>query len=184
MRSRTLSAPGRGESCGPAMPSRGNHPSTGEVVIRRARLEDVGSLQRHCYHDQRVDGLRDYWAWCLDPRRSDRIVRLVAVEGGQAVGTVELTCWSGWGEVGSLIVAPAFRRRGVGRQLPAALAVWARLRGVPRLALMVGRENHAARRLYAQAGFFPLSPDQAAKEKLFPCTDAERLVYHRVLPAR
>jgi GNAT superfamily N-acetyltransferase len=184
MSSRFLSVPGRGEPGGTAVPAQAKHAGTSELVIRRARLEDVESLQRHCYPDRRVDDLRDYWAWCLDPRRSERIVRLVAVEGGQAVGTVELICWSGWGEVGSLIVAPAFRRRGVGRRLLAALTVWARLRGVPRLALMVGRENRAARRLYAQAGFITLSPGQAAKEKLFPGTDAERLVYHQVLPAR
>jgi hypothetical protein len=72
----------------------------------------------------------------------------------------------------------------VGRQLLAAVTAWARLHRVPRLALQVGRENRAAQGLYAQAGFAPLSAVQAAKEKLFPCISAERLVYHQVLSSR
>lgn len=49
----------------------------------------------------------------------------------------------------ALAVTPALRRRGAGRALVMAAAMWARSLGIPRLALAVTRGNTAARALYA-----------------------------------
>ncbi len=153
-----------------------------EVLIRVAQDQDAEALHRNCYPDQSIEQVRDYLAWCLDPRRCERVARLVAVVGGQVVGAAELTLWPGWGEVGSLVVAPPFRSRGVGRHLLAALIERARQHGVAELALRVERDNLAARNLYARAGFIPLETVPAAKKKLFLSDDGTHLVLHQVLP--
>jgi ribosomal protein S18 acetylase RimI-like enzyme len=151
------------------------------LIIRPARLADAASLQCHCYPEHSVDDLRAYLTWCLRPSRRHRLLRLVAASSEHVMGTAELTRWPGWGEVGSLVVAPAFRRRGVARRLLEALAVRARQWSLPQLALRVHRENEAAQRLYRQAGFVPLAPGLRTKPKLFPPDDTEHLVFHQVL---
>lgn len=52
-----------------------------------------------------------------------------------------------------MAVEPSQRRCGIGKQLLAAVEVWARERRLPYIGLMVTEENEAARRLYETAGF-------------------------------
>lgn len=52
----------------------------------------------------------------------------------------------------ALTVPPAMRRRGAGRAMVMAAAMWARGMGLPRLALAVTRGNAPARALYASVG--------------------------------
>lgn len=84
---------------------------------------------------------------------------VLARRGGLWVGFIHL----GWGRstgsglpvlrVQGLYVAPAHRRRGVGRALLAHAEGMARAGGACRLQLGVDRDNVAARRLYEQSGF-------------------------------
>ena len=57
------------------------------------------------------------------------------------------------GNVFSVWVAPAVRRRGAGRALLAAVEEWALARGAAGLRLLVVREQAAARALYESFGF-------------------------------
>jgi GNAT superfamily N-acetyltransferase len=57
------------------------------------------------------------------------------------------------GRVGGMWVAPAWRRRGVGRMLLRAVEDWARERGLHRLGLWAPSHSPAAIALYCQAGF-------------------------------
>jgi len=50
-------------------------------------------------------------------------------------------------------VAPAFRRRGIGRRLMEHAEAYAREKGMEFITLMVDSRNDAARNLYAQLGF-------------------------------
>jgi ribosomal-protein-alanine N-acetyltransferase len=50
-------------------------------------------------------------------------------------------------------VLPARRRRGIGRQLMAALLDWAAARGIARIHLEVAEDNDAACALYRGCGF-------------------------------
>lgn len=52
----------------------------------------------------------------------------------------------------ALAVPPAMRRRGAGRAMVMAAAMWARQTGIPRLALAVTHGNMPARALYASLG--------------------------------
>ena len=59
-------------------------------------------------------------------------------------------------EILTLGVAPAMRRRGIGRKLIDDLARRARKKGARRLVLEVATDNNAALRLYESSGFTPL----------------------------
>ena len=52
-----------------------------------------------------------------------------------------------------IAVAPAFRRRGIGRRLMEHAEAYAREKGMEFITLMVDSRNEAARNLYAQLGF-------------------------------
>lgn len=77
------------------------------------------------------------------------------VEGAEPVGMSLVRVVAGEGEVLTLGVAPAARRRGVGDALVAAAVVAATARGAASLFLEVAADNAAAQALYAKAGFVP-----------------------------
>jgi ribosomal protein S18 acetylase RimI-like enzyme len=53
-------------------------------------------------------------------------------------------------------VAPAQRRKGLGRALVAAAEDWLRLRGVPKVHLMVRETNQAVAAFYREVGYDPM----------------------------
>lgn len=78
---------------------------------------------------------------------------LVAERGTQIVGYAGLMSVGSEADVQTIAVAPAARRRGVGRLLLDALIDEARRRGCSRVTLEVAAAGEDARRLYAQRGF-------------------------------
>jgi RimJ/RimL family protein N-acetyltransferase len=78
---------------------------------------------------------------------------LVAVAGDDVVGLVHVDASShGFGELG-MLVARAWRGRGVGTALVAAAIEWARAEGLHKLSLSVFAHNAAAIALYRKSGF-------------------------------
>lgn len=124
-----------------------------DAIIRAAHLSDAEALHRHCYPDARLADLHDYLAWCLRQSQKDRIVRLVAEVGGQAVGNAQLTVWGHTGEIGSLVVAPAYRCQGLARRLLVELIAEARLRGLAVLEISVSEQQPAIQAFYQRLGF-------------------------------
>jgi ribosomal protein S18 acetylase RimI-like enzyme len=90
-----------------------------------------------------------------------RQVRIyVAVMDGAIAGTASLhlghySTWNDnwYGHIEDVVVAPEFRRRGVGLRLIRHLIAVAEEEGLARLELNTLATNHAARRLYEQLGF-------------------------------
>jgi ribosomal protein S18 acetylase RimI-like enzyme len=83
----------------------------------------------------------------------------LAIDGGEPAGIIifrfrrrmALSTYEGW--VSDLYVREAFRRRGIGRALVAAVIAEWRLRGGHRLVLETAHTNLAARALYESVGF-------------------------------
>jgi GNAT superfamily N-acetyltransferase len=109
-----------------------------------------------------------YRWWLGKERRSRRAVVLAAVTRaaggretvvGYAYGRLEPRDWTSLREacgVGvDLMVAPAWRRHGLGTRLVEALAAALAARGAPRLVLQVASQNPEAARAFATMGFRP-----------------------------
>lgn len=123
------------------------------MIVRRAQIEDAETLHRHCYPEASPDDVRDYLAWCLRPARQGRIVRLVVEVDGQAVGNAQLTVWGQQGEIGSLVIAEAYRRQGLARRLLIELIHEAKQRGLVALEIEVSESHQAILAFYERLGF-------------------------------
>lgn len=124
-----------------------------EGIIRPARMDDAEALHRHCYPDNDLEDVCDYLAWCLRRAQKGRVVRLVAEVDGQAVGNAQLTVWGQEGELGSLVVAREYQRRGLARQLLTDLIVEAKQRGLAALEISVCGGQPAILAFYQSLGF-------------------------------
>ena len=72
---------------------------------------------------------------------------------GIASGYAICAIRDGWAELGSIIIAPQARGRGLGRKLVAGLLHWASENGAARAFLQVDADNSAAIALYRSLGF-------------------------------
>jgi len=152
------------------------------AIIRPARLGDVEALHRHCYPEQDLETVRDYLAWCLRQAATGRIVRLVADVGGQAVGNAQLTVWGQVGEIGSLVVAEAFRQRGLARRLAETLIAEARRQGLAELEISVLERQPAVLAFYERLGFRQVGPASDRQKKgLTHAACPEPVVHLRML---
>ncbi len=97
-------------------------------------------------------------------RSGDEALRVAALEeGGPVVGLCHVQIYdtpplpwmtpSRRAHIDSLVVAPAARRRGIGRRLVEDGHAWARARGALELVLTVWAGNDEAARFYAALGF-------------------------------
>jgi ribosomal-protein-alanine N-acetyltransferase len=91
----------------------------------------------------------------LDPAHIPKRIALVAVEGESevAAGFAVASVIAPDGELETISVVAEAQRRGIGRQLLAALVDSLKLEGVDTINLEVRAGNHAALRLYRAAGF-------------------------------
>ena len=86
---------------------------------------------------------------------------LVAEQGDQVIGmcSVQVLVSTAEGRlvglVEDVIVHPACRNKGVGKQLLQHLEAWAVKRGLARLQLLADRENHIALGFYENVGWLP-----------------------------
>ena len=147
-------------------------PLDGCVKVRDARPEEFASIADLRVAAYRADGFlseASAYAATLRALGMDGTGEiLAAVDDGRVLGTVMLLPWPhvgevvrapGEAEVRALAVARSARGRGIGRALLAAVMQRATLCGVHRLLLLTRPEMHAARHLYAEAGFSRL-PDR------------------------
>jgi N-acetylglutamate synthase-like GNAT family acetyltransferase len=124
-------------------------------LVRAIRPTDAGDLHRNCYPEQPLGELRTYLNWCRTQMAKGRMERLVAEVDGHAVGNGQLTIRRREGEIGSLVVAPAHRRRGIGRSILAALVSRAAQHGVQVLEIAATEEAVWLRAWYERLGFVP-----------------------------
>lgn len=75
------------------------------------------------------------------------------LDGDETVAVGRAVADTGWAGVFAMATLPAARGRGAGGRVLGALAGWAGAQGAAHLYLQVERDNPAALRLYARAGF-------------------------------
>jgi ribosomal protein S18 acetylase RimI-like enzyme len=128
----------------------------------RLRFAPATSLSLEAYAEAYTEGFEGYHrALRPDAAKMARLGRvynydfqhsLIAYDGDTVAGMAVLAIRGEAGWCGGFGVAPAFRRRGVGRQLMTAMLDSARAAGLRRLSLEVSALNPVARRLYEWAG--------------------------------
>lgn len=135
-----------------------------EVKIRTARPGDLGEMVAllkllfTIEEDFRIDPRRQERGLSLLLKRPNTLV-LAAEANGQVVGMVTgqlvISTSEGapslWAE--DLVVEPAWRGRGIGRQLMAAVAAWARGQGATRLQHLVDQGNRTAQAFHQGIGY-------------------------------
>jgi len=150
-----------------------NAPS--DITIRPAvradlpRLGRLGALlvdEHHDFDERRFIPTRertpaDYANFLIRQLDDTKSIVLVADDHGDVIGYVYATD-EGYdymslrgpaGVLQDILVAPEFRRRGVGEQLLTAAIDTLRARGVSQIVLSTAERNAEAQRLFARAGF-------------------------------
>ena len=150
-------------------------PLASDVRIRAATEADVPALGRlgasllrlhYSFDQQRFiaprDNVEEGYGWFLGSQlRDDEAVVLVADRAGAVVGYVyaglEPHSWKelrdAAGFIHDIVGDAAARGAGVGRALIEAASAWLKAHGAPRVILWTAERNHAAQRLFEQAGF-------------------------------
>lgn len=132
------------------------------MTDERLRFAPATSVSLEAYAAAFTEGFRGYHRTLeSDAAKMARLGRvynydlrhsLIAYDGEEVAGLAVLAIRGERGWCGGFGVAPAFRRRGVGRALMSALLASARSAGLKRLSLEVSEHNPTARRLYERAG--------------------------------
>ena len=150
-------------------------PSDPAILIRPATRADVPALGRlgallvRTHHDfdpqrfiaARPDTERGYGSWLGSQTEKPDIIVLVAEREGEAVGYAYagleghdyMALRGPAGALYDIIVDPAHRSHGIGRQLLDAAIAALREKGAPRVVLSTAAKNEPAQRLFERAGF-------------------------------
>ena len=99
------------------------------------------------------------FGYAVEKLIEQQVAFFVAREDGDAAGCGGIQLFGGgYGELKRMYVRPAFRARGIGRQLLETLAGHARINGVTLLRLETGIHQEEAIALYTVFGFQPRGP--------------------------
>ena len=121
--------------------------------LRPVQPSDVSDLRKNCFPDLSLSVVLDYVRWCLLQMDKGRMLRLVVEADGQVVANGQLTIRRSWGEIGSLIVAPRYRRQGIGKALLGALVKEAHKRQVHTLEILADPAVPWLQAWYQEHGF-------------------------------
>jgi GNAT superfamily N-acetyltransferase len=120
----------------------------------RVRTEDrPGAAWFGVWHAVHGRGARTDAEWGLLDRVAGPSAYARVLDGDATVAVGRAVADTGWAGVFAVATLPAARGRGAGGRVLGALAGWAGAHGAARLYLQVERDNPAALRLYARAGF-------------------------------
>ena len=138
------------------------------VTIRNAQHQDIDAmvaLLRELFTieaDFAVDEKRQRigLSLLLDGCQKHRCVKVAELRGQVvAMGTAQTLVSTAEGNqvalVEDMVVAPPYRRMGIGRQLMAAIEQWANQHGLARLQLLSDRTNFSALDFYDRIGWHP-----------------------------
>jgi ribosomal protein S18 acetylase RimI-like enzyme len=123
------------------------------VPYDKAIANESRELMKRVYPDGLNDGgisFEGFWHWLTTDPEYDPDLMFVATAGGAVVGFCH--CWTG-SFVKDLVVAPEFRRRGLGGALLTLALEEFRRRGASAVDLKTDIDNVTAQSLYRRLGF-------------------------------
>jgi N-acetylglutamate synthase-like GNAT family acetyltransferase len=123
------------------------------LALRPAHLSDAVDLQRNWFPDQSPEGVQSYLQDCRTQVGRGHRVHLVAEIDGRVVGIGQLTTGRRVGEISSLVVASAHRRRGIGTALLTALIDEAKRRRLDEVEIAADAKTPWIRAWYERQGF-------------------------------
>jgi ribosomal protein S18 acetylase RimI-like enzyme len=121
--------------------------------LRPIRAADKPALRQTCFPGYSAAEIDQAVGITLTQAGAGCGVHLVAEWDGNIVGSGQLVPWGQNAEIANLVVAPEFRRRGIGRALLTALIDAARERGYRMVEIGAETDNEAALSLYRRLGF-------------------------------
>jgi ribosomal protein S18 acetylase RimI-like enzyme len=124
-------------------------------------IEQHHAFDAHRFLPGRPSTPNDYAEFLAAQLTNPDVAVLVATVGEEVVGYAYaaaegfdyMSLRGPAGVLHDLIVAPAFRRRGIGRLLLEAAVAFLKSRGVPQVALTTAEKNLGAQALFANSGF-------------------------------
>jgi len=126
-----------------------------QYTLRAVQPNDATDLQKHCHPEQPVQAVESYLRWCITQMKASRMARLVAEVGGHAIANGQLTVHRRRGEIGSLVVAPVYRRQGIGSALLETLTERARAGCVELIEIAARQDMPWVQAWYQRRGFVP-----------------------------
>ena len=141
---------------------------TATAKIRNAQLDDLDAMVEllkalfSIEADFAIDEKRQRKGLflMLDGCQKHRCVKVAEMDG-QVVGMCTAQTLISTAEGGpvalieDMVIQPAFRKKGIGRQLMAEIQSWALTHGITRLQLLADRTNHTAMDFYRHIGWRP-----------------------------
>ena len=127
------------------------------AIIRPVRPEDAADLRENCFSANALEEIEADIEQRIEAFAQGVLVHLVAEVDGTVVGTGILTrnenpLMPHRGKVGSLVVDPAYQRRGIARQIVAEMHVYAASMGFEFLEIGC-RGGTPAEQVYPRLGF-------------------------------
>lgn len=122
-------------------------------TVRPVQAGDAPLLHRQCLSDRPLSEAMALVDRALRVAQTRRGVGMAAVWGIEVVGFGLLTLWPSAAEISDLVVAPAYRSRGVGTALIEHLTEAARAMHADRIEISVMKANARALALYRRLGF-------------------------------
>jgi GNAT superfamily N-acetyltransferase len=121
--------------------------------VRQAAPSDARGLQETCFGAQTLEQVEERLRWCLSEQAKGRMVCLVVERGDRLVATGQLSILRRKGEIGSLYVAPTYRRQEIGTALVRALIEQAKLRSIETLEITANVDQPWIGAWYERLGF-------------------------------
>jgi len=129
-------------------------PPDSPLTMRPVRLSDAEPLRDHCWPERPFAAVYQLVMRARQNALQGRGVGVVVVDKVDGVmGYGQLTLWPGCGEISDLVVAPPFRRRGVGTAIVQYLARAAREMHISCIEIGAALSNPGAVALYRRLGF-------------------------------
>lgn len=124
-------------------------------TLRPVKERDASDLLVSCWMERDLRSIREFIQRSLEIMYQERGYVLVAEAEGRVIGFGLLTLWPKVAEISDLIVAEAYRNRGIGTAIVTRLTEEARRLGAYKLEIGAANSNRRAYALYQRLGFAP-----------------------------